>query len=123
MTTAAAEHPGRDFTAEQLHDVLLRIPNLPGADVRMLFYFATAVPAGEAVPETVSAIGQKLGLSTTSSSRSIHRLVAGGWLELAYVAANIRFYRLGPTATGEAPSEPSEDRAELAVIHHLPVRD
>ncbi|KPC86527.1 hypothetical protein ADL27_45225, partial [Streptomyces sp. NRRL F-6602] len=79
--------------AAELNDLLLRSQLKQGADLKVLMYYATAVPMGEPVRSTATDIGRMVGLSTTSASRSIGRLAENGWLQLAYSAVGVKFYR------------------------------
>ncbi|MFF5449519.1 hypothetical protein [Streptomyces sp. NPDC012888] len=109
----------RFMEAAELNDLLLRSQLRQGADVKVLMYYATAVAMGEPVRTTATDIGRMLGLSTTSASRSIGRLTENGWLQLAYTAVGVKFYRLGTRATGlPAVAEPGDD-APLATVRHL----
>ncbi|MFD8637225.1 hypothetical protein [Streptomyces sp. NPDC059533] len=121
MTTAPAIETAW-LSPHELNDLLIRAAELQGADLRLLMYYATAVPVGEAVPESVRAIGERLGLASTSSARSVKKLLSAGWLTLAYEAAGMRFYRLGPQGH-PASAEPSEGQPEasMASVHHLPL--
>ncbi|MFE2174442.1 MarR family transcriptional regulator [Kitasatospora sp. NPDC059462] len=115
---APAEFGVRLLEADEINSLLLRASSLPGADLRMLMYFATAVPVGAAVTKTTTDIGRELGLSTTSASRSIGRLAAGGWLELSHSAVGSRFYVLGRVALGIEVDQEDED-GQLAQVHQL----
>ncbi|MCZ4126216.1 hypothetical protein [Streptomyces sp. H39-S7] len=123
MTTQIAESfVPRFMEAAELNDLLLRSQLKQGADVKVLMYYATAVWMGEPVRSTATDIGRMVGLSTTSASRSIGRLAENGWLQLAYTAVGVKFYRLGTKATGlpPAPPEPTDDDdAPLATVRHL----
>ncbi|MFE3875394.1 MarR family transcriptional regulator [Kitasatospora sp. NPDC059146] len=118
---AAAEFGVRSLEADEINSLLLRASSLPGADLRMLMYYATAVPVGAAVTKTTTDIGRELGLSTTSASRSIGRLAAGGWLELSHAAVGSRFYVLGRVALGIEVDQEDEAVADgrLAQVHQL----
>lgn len=109
---AAVEFAVRFLEADEINALLLRAGSLPGADLRMLMYYATAVPIGEAVTKTTTDIGRELGLSTTSASRSIGRLAAAGWLELSHSAVGSRFYVLGRAALGIETDEKDEVAGE-----------
>ncbi|WP_285530463.1 hypothetical protein [Streptomyces lavendulae] len=110
------------LTHREINDLVMRAQNLGAADLRMIMYYATAVPAGNPVNETATSIGDKLGISSSSSSRAINRLTAAGWLQLSYKAAGLRFYALGPSALGQGEVE-SEQTEELASVHHLRARE
>ncbi|GAA3245036.1 hypothetical protein GCM10010493_17230 [Streptomyces lavendulae subsp. grasserius] len=118
MTAAMAEP--MYLTAQELNGLLLRARGLQGANLRMLLYYATAVPVGEPVSLLQKDIAAEVGVSQASGSRSVTRLVEDGWLAEAYVAGPYKFYRLGPAALGlnaEAASAPETD--SLASVHHL----
>ncbi|MFE2857812.1 hypothetical protein ACFXJO_42670 [Streptomyces lavendulae] len=115
MSIAAVEEHW--LTPDQLHDLVVRARSLAAADLRVLLYYATKAPAGQPVNETATAIGNTLGISTSSSSRAVNRLLGAHWLCVSYEAAGMRFYALGPTALGVADSEP--DAVELAAVYQL----
>ncbi|MFD9807689.1 MULTISPECIES: hypothetical protein [Streptomyces] len=122
MTTQIAEpFAPRFMEAAELNDLLLRSQLKQGADLKVLMYYATAVPMGEPVRSTATDIGRMVGLSTTSASRSIGRLAENGWLQLAYSAVGVKFYRLGAKASGlpPAPEAPDDADAPLATVRHL----
>ncbi|MFD9151218.1 hypothetical protein ACFWDF_28880 [Streptomyces diastaticus] len=123
MTTQIAEpFAPRFMEAAELNDLLLRSQLKQGADLKVLMYYATAVPMGEPVRSTATDIGRMVGLSTTSASRSIGRLAENGWLQLAYSAVGVKFYRLGAKASGlpPTPGAPDDDAdAPLATVRHL----
>ncbi|MGW4806455.1 MarR family transcriptional regulator [Kitasatospora sp. NPDC004272] len=124
MSSPAVEFGARFLEADEINSLLVRAGSMPGADLRMLMYFATAVPVGQPVTTTITDIGRELGLSTTSASRSIGRLAAGGWLEQAYEAVGSRFYVLGRVALGiEVDQAGQVDEADadgqLAQVHQL----
>ncbi|MGW0886178.1 MarR family transcriptional regulator [Streptomyces sp. NPDC002671] len=121
MTPTAQRFDAPFMDASELHDLLLRSKLKQGADLKVLMYYATAVPTGEPVPTTATDIGKQLGLSTTSASRSIGRLAQQGWLQHAYTAIGIKFYRLGPNAThqNKHPDTPDPTEQPLAAVHHL----
>ncbi|MFI1910778.1 hypothetical protein ACH444_33530 [Streptomyces microflavus] len=122
MTTQIAEpFASRFMEAAELNDLLLRSQLKQGADLKVLMYYATAVPMGEPVRSTATDIGRMVGLSTTSASRSIGRLAENGWLQLAYSAVGVKFYRLGAKASGLPPASEAPDEADapLATVRHL----
>lgn len=120
MSLAAVEEQW--LTHREINDLVMRAQNLGAADLRMILYYATAVPAGHPVNETATSIGDKLGISSSSSSRAINRLTASGWLRMSYRAAGLRFYALGPLALGQDEAEPQQAE-ELASVHQLRVRE
>ncbi|WP_327310116.1 hypothetical protein OG730_43905 (plasmid) [Streptomyces sp. NBC_01298] len=121
MTSPIAESfEPRFMEAGELNALLLRSQLKQGADLKVLMFYATAVPVGDPVRSTATDIGKLVGLSTTSASRSIGRLAENGWLTLAYTAVGVKFYRLGAKATGEpAPTELEDDDAPLATVRQL----
>lgn len=122
MTTQIAEPLAPRFMeATELNNLLLRSQLKQGADLKVLMYYATAVPMGDPVRSTATDIGRMVGLSTTSASRSIGRLAENGWLQLAYTAVGVKFYRLGTKATGLPPAPQPEDDSDapLATVRHL----
>nr|WP_223244331.1 helix-turn-helix domain-containing protein [Streptomyces sp. CBMA156] len=107
-----------------MHELLLRTAGAPGADFRVLAFYATAVPLGQTVRTVGKAIAESLRLSEPTVSKSIKRLAAEGWLELVYRQGPINFYRVGPLVM-EAAAEllvegEEQDEDDLATIHHLP---
>lgn len=126
MTSPATEQldEPRFMEAGELNALLLRSQLKQGADVKVLVFYATATHIGEPVRSTATDIGRLVGLSTTSASRSIGRLAENGWLQLAYTAVGVKFYRLGPAAIGAATTRPTDGLTEdadapLAVVHQL----
>lgn len=111
----------RFMEAAELNDLLLRSQLKQGADLKILMFYATAVPLGEPVRSTATDVGRLVGLSTTSASRSIGRLAHNGWLQLAYTAVGVKFYRLGPKTTGLPPTVQPKDNPDtpLATVRHL----
>ncbi|MFG3001905.1 hypothetical protein [Streptomyces sp. NPDC048340] len=117
MTAAMAELTY--LTAPEINVLLGRARGLQGANLRMLLYYATAVPVGEPVSLLQKDIADAVGVSQASGSRSVTKLVEDGWLAEAYVAGHYRFYRLGPVALG-AKDQPAEQEEEtMASVHHL----
>lgn len=125
MTSPATEQleEPRFMEAGELNALLLRSKLKQGADVKVLMFYATATEMGEPVRSTATDIGKLVGLSTTSASRSIGRLAENGWLQLAYTAVGVKFYRLGPAAIALAIQQPADGQddadAPLAVVHQL----
>ncbi|AVH61878.1 hypothetical protein C4B68_40955 (plasmid) [Streptomyces dengpaensis] len=111
----------RFMEAAELNGLLLRSQLKQGADLKVLMFYATAVPIGDPVRSTATDIGKLVGLSTTSASRSIGRLAENGWLQLAYTAVGVKFYRLGTKATGlpSAPGPADDTDAPLATVRQL----
>ncbi|MFD8385248.1 hypothetical protein ACFV2X_43150 [Streptomyces sp. NPDC059679] len=111
---------------EQLHELLCKSGDLPAAASKILMYVATGAPLGHRVDESASAIGGKLRMSTSATSRAVNALLADAWLEPAGRLVGVQTYRVGPAvyealAIGRdgAPLE-KEDRP-LATVRHLPV--
>ncbi|MFB9594065.1 hypothetical protein [Streptomyces racemochromogenes] len=121
MTAAMAEP--MYLTAQELNALLLRARGLQGANLRMLLYYATAVPVGEPVSLLQKDIADAVGVSQASGSRSVTKLVEGGWLAESYVAGHYRFYRLGPAALGVTPEQDVPEDEALASVHHLRTRE
>ena len=122
MSSPVAPFDPRFLETDEVHTLLLKAGSMPGADLRVLLYYATAVPVGQPVSMTATDIGKALGLSTTSASRSVGRLVQGGWLKLAYTAVSAKFYSLNPGALGSQGPTAVEDQAAeqpLAQVHQL----
>lgn len=122
MTSPVAEpFEPRFMKAGELNDLLLRSQLKQGADLKVLMYYATAVPVGEPVRSTATDIGKLVGLSTTSASRSTGRLAANGWLQLAYTAVGVKFYRLGHKAISQPsiPKPTDDTNTPLAAVRQL----
>ena len=117
MTAAMAEP--MYLTAQELNALLMRAKGLQGANLRMLLYYATAVPVGEPVSLLQKDIADAVGVSQASGSRSVTKLVEDGWLAESYVAGHYKFYRLGPAALGvkEELAKPAQET--MASVHHL----
>lgn len=121
MVPVAEPFEPRFMEAGELNDLLLRSQLKQGADLKILIYYATAVPIGTPVRLTATDIGRLIGLSTTSASRSIGRLASNGWLQLAYTAVGVKFYRLGHKAIDQPLAPESSDEADipLATVRQL----
>jgi hypothetical protein len=111
---------------EQLHQLLCESGDLPASASKILMYVATAAPVGDRVDESASAIGNRLRMSTSATSRAVNALLADAWLEPAGRVVGVQTYRLGPAAyealgidRNGAPTG-QEDRP-LATVRHLPV--
>ncbi|MGW6413123.1 MarR family transcriptional regulator [Streptomyces vinaceus] len=109
------------LTPDQLNNLILRARDLGAAELRILLYCATAAPAGHPVNETANAIGRRLGISSSSTSRAIAHLTTSGWLQLSYRVARTRIYALGPSALTTETLTDHQDEP-LASIHPLPTR-
>ncbi|MGW2546140.1 hypothetical protein ACWC5I_36050 [Kitasatospora sp. NPDC001574] len=123
MTTAAMNREQRaEFTQGLMYELLVRTAGAPGADFRVLAFYATVVPLGQTVRTVGKLVAEKLRLSEPTVSKSIKRLAAEGWLELVYRQGPINFYRVGPRvmeAADELGGAAAEDE-DLATVHRLP---
>lgn len=128
MTTSAMpQQHDVEFTQALMHQLLRQTAGSPGADFRVLIFYATAVPLGQTVRTVGKLIAEELKLSEPTVSKSIKRLVGEGWLELVYRQGPINFYRVGPlvmlAAAAAAGDEDSAGDAlpddDLATVHHL----
>jgi len=114
MTFPAARQPELSFTPELMHELLLGTAEAPGADFRLLSFYATAVPLGETVRKTAKEIAQAVQLSPPNTGKSIRRLVEDGWLEVSYRIGRVTFYRVGPRVMTLA-TQPSEENPQSAL--------
>lgn len=111
---------------EQLHQLLCRSGALPPAASKMLMYFASGAPLGQRVEESASAIGGRLQMSTSATSRAVNALLRDEWLEPAGRLVGVQTYRVGPAVYGaleigkDGTVLEEEDRP-LATVRHLPV--
>ncbi|GHH26073.1 hypothetical protein [Streptomyces rubradiris] len=111
---------------EQLHELLCKSGSLPSAASKILMYVASGAPLGQRVEESASAIGGKLHMSTSATSRAVKVLLTERWLEPAGPIVGVQTYRVGP-AVYEAleldkDGTPLEDADRpLATVRHLPV--
>ncbi|MCY0924438.1 MarR family transcriptional regulator [Streptomyces sp. H27-G5] len=117
MTAAMAEP--MYLTAPELNALLRRTKGLQGANLRMLLYYATAVPVGEPVSLLQKEIADAVGVSQASGSRSVTKLVEAGWLAESYVAGHYKFYRLGPAALGAKNETVDPEEGTMGTVHHL----
>ncbi|WP_326693262.1 MULTISPECIES: hypothetical protein [unclassified Streptomyces] len=109
------------FTPQLMHALLVGTADAPGADFRVLSYYATAVPLGETVRKTLKEISQALQLSPPNTGKSTRRLVKDGWLEVSYRMGRVTFYRAGPRVIALAAQPPEEGSQQaLASISYLP---
>lgn len=120
MTFPAEQRCDLPFTPELMREVLLRTAHMPGADLRDLTSYVTAVPIGQTIRETAKAVAETVKLSPPSTSTSIRRLLIEGWLEVAYRVGTVNFYRAGHKVTDLAGAEEHEDQP-LATVSHLPL--
>lgn len=114
------------LTREQLHELLCESGDLPASASKMLMYVATAVPLGDRVDESASAIGGQLRMSTSATSRAVNALLADAWLEPAGRLVGVQTYRLGAAAyvtLGISKTGAPVDQGDrpLATVRHLPV--
>ncbi|MGP3991653.1 winged helix-turn-helix domain-containing protein [Streptomyces sp. 3N207] len=120
MTFPAARQPELPFTPELMHELLLGTADAPGADFRVLSYYATAVPLGETVRKTAKEIAHAVQLSPPNTGKSIRRLVEAGWLEVSYRIGRVTFYRVGPRVMTLATQSPAKDlRPAVATVSYL----
>ncbi|MCU4750262.1 MarR family transcriptional regulator [Streptomyces sp. G-5] len=124
MTSVPAEQQYRELpvTAELMREALMSTIELPGADFRVLTYYMTRAPLGDAIRETGKDISQELGLHSGSFSKSIKRLRDGAWLELAYTVGKVSFYRVGPRLLESAAPVGEPEGQGLAQVHPFPIR-
>lgn len=123
MTSSPVEQRvGFPLTSAVTRELLLRTVDLPGADWRVLTYYLTAAPLGHTVRETAKTVAEKLELSPGSISKSISRLVDGGWLIVAYRVGRVAFYRAGDPLIDLAIADQGQDEPKLATVRQLPVR-
>ncbi|SES38645.1 hypothetical protein [Streptomyces qinglanensis] len=121
MTFPATPQSELPFTPELMHTLLLGTAEAPGADFRVLSYYATAVPLGETVRKTAKEISGAVQLSPPNTGKSIRRLVEDGWLEVSYRMGRVTFYRVGPRVIASAvrSTEPGSYSA-VASVSYLP---
>ncbi|MEU7222276.1 MarR family transcriptional regulator [Streptomyces chrestomyceticus] len=123
MTSSPIEqNAGLPLTPAVTRELLLRTADLPGADWRVLAYYVTAAPLGQTVRETAKVVAEALQLSPGSISKSISRLIDGGWLTIAFRVGRVPFYRAGDQVMRLAVSNEEQDEAPLASVRHLPIR-
>ncbi|MDW8803673.1 helix-turn-helix domain-containing protein [Streptomyces scabiei] len=125
MTSPSPALPPRalPLSADLMRNLLVHTAKLPGADFRVLTYYVTAAPLGETVRETAKTVSEAVEISRGSTSKSIGRLVADGWLAPAFRVGTVPFYRAGDRVL-ELAAAAFEGQAEqhLATVSHLPVR-
>ncbi|MFE9613149.1 helix-turn-helix domain-containing protein [Streptomyces bauhiniae] len=119
--TTAMRPRALPFSVDLMRKLLVETAELPGADFRVLTYYLTAAPLGDTVRETAKVVAETVKISRGSTSKSISRLVADGWLTLAFRVGTVPFYRasnkvLELAAEDDRPEEP------LATVRHLPLR-
>ncbi|MFI1521401.1 winged helix-turn-helix domain-containing protein [Kitasatospora cineracea] len=110
-----------EFTQALMHQLMLQTAGAPGADFRVLVFYATAVPLGQTVRVVGKSIAEELKLSEPTVSKSIRRLAGEGWLELVYRQGPINFYRIGPRVMQAASAADGDEDVDddLATVHHL----
>lgn len=122
MTSFPAEQrQDLPVTGELVRELLTGTIELPGADFRVLMYYATGTELGDTVRETAREIAQALNLHEGSVGKSVKRLGEGGWLERSYKVGRVAFYRVGPKVM-ELAAGAEEDEQPLAEVHQLPAR-
>lgn len=72
LMTFPAQRSELLFTPQLMHALLVGTADAPGADFRVLSYYATAVPLGETVRKTLKEISQALQLSPPNTGKSTH---------------------------------------------------
>ncbi|MFH9871581.1 hypothetical protein ACH4NT_36590 [Streptomyces lydicus] len=86
-------------------------------------YYITAAPLGQTVRVTAKVVAEAVKLSPGSISKSISRLVNGGWLSLAFRVGRVPFYRAGDQVLAlAAGDEGDQGGSQLATVRQLPVR-
>ncbi|MFL4496477.1 MarR family transcriptional regulator [Streptomyces sp. VTCC 41912] len=123
MTSSPIEqNAGLPLSPAVIRELLLRTADLPGADWRVLSYYMTAVPLGQTVRDTAKTVAEALQLSPGSISKSISRLIDGGWLAIAFRVGRVPFYRAGDQVIQLAVADEDQDEQPLATVRQLPVR-
>ena len=107
------------FSQDLMNKILIETAGSPGADYRVLSYYVTAVPLGQTVRKTAREVAGAIQVTEGTASKSIKRLLSGGWLEVVYAVAGVNFYRVGPRVLDLLDEQ--EDQP-LATVSHLPVR-
>ncbi|MFD4320509.1 MarR family transcriptional regulator [Streptomyces sp. NPDC058548] len=123
MTSPAMRRHELPFSADLMGKLLVETAGFPGADFRVLTYYATAVPLGETVRDTAKTVAETVQISPGSVSKSIARLVPLGWLAFAFRVGSVNFYRVGDKVLELAETEVAQEAQPLATVSHLPVRD
>ncbi|MEU5091105.1 MULTISPECIES: hypothetical protein [Streptomyces] len=122
MTSPAMRPRELPFSADLMRKLLEETAELPGADYRVLSYYVTAVPLGETVRETAKTVAGTVKISQGSVSKSIGRLVANGWLAMAFRVGGVPFYRAGDKVLELAAAGDDQVEQPLATVSHLPMR-
>ncbi|MFH9439261.1 MarR family transcriptional regulator [Streptomyces rochei] len=122
MTSPSPAVRPRDLplSADLMRKLLVQTADLPGADFRVLTFYVTAAPLGETVRETAKTVAETVKISRGSTSKSISRLLAEGWLSRVFRVGTVPFYRVGDKVLELAAEE--ADVEQLAPVRHLPVR-
>ncbi|MER6256822.1 helix-turn-helix domain-containing protein [Streptomyces sp. NPDC001584] len=123
MTSPAMQRRNLPFSPDLMRQLLVHTADLPGADFRVLTYYVTAVPLGDTVRETAKTVAETVKISRGSTSKSIGRLVAEGWLALAFRVGTVPFYRAGDKVLELVESDEGHAEQPLATVSHLPMRD
>ncbi|MFF8809884.1 MULTISPECIES: MarR family transcriptional regulator [Streptomyces] len=119
--TTAMRPRALPFSADLMRKLLVETAELPGADFRVLTYYLTAAPLGDTIRETAKVVAETVKISRGSTSKSISRLVADGWLALAFRVGTVPFYRAGNKVL-ELAAEDDRPEEPLATVRHLPLR-
>ncbi|MFJ4342959.1 hypothetical protein [Streptomyces sp. NPDC088915] len=122
MTSPAMRQRELPFSADLMRKLLEETAELPGADYRVLSYYVTAGPLGETVRETAKTVAGTVKITEGTVSKSIGRLVANGWLALAYRVGAVPFYRAGDRVLELAAVGDQQAEQPLATVSHLPMR-
>ncbi|MFF1733761.1 hypothetical protein [Streptomyces sp. NPDC058247] len=122
MTSPVMRPRELPFSADLMRKLLEETSALPGADYRVLSYYVTAVPLGETVRETAKTVAGTVKISQGSVSKSIGRLVANGWLAMAFRVGAVPFYRAGDKVLELAAAGDNQVEQPLATVSHLPMR-
>lgn len=81
--------------------VLEKILALPYPQMRLVLFYIGAEKDpdfGDAVVMTGEKVASAIGMNRPLLSRTVPRLLEGGWLRVASRHGNVRYYGLGPTA-------------------------
>ncbi|MFD3889989.1 hypothetical protein [Streptomyces microflavus] len=121
MTSPVMRPRELPFSADLMRKLLEETAELPGADYRVLSYYVTAVPLGDTVRDTAKVVAETVKLTEGTVSKSIGRLVNGGWLARAFRVGAVSFYRAGDRVLELAAGDDQVEQA-LATVSHLPMR-
>ncbi|MFJ8388627.1 hypothetical protein ACIQ9Q_29700 [Streptomyces sp. NPDC094438] len=123
MTSPAMQRRDLPLSPDLMRQLLVHTAYLPGADFRVLTFYVTAARLGETVRETAKTAAATVKISEGTTSKSIGRLVADGWLALAFRVGTVPFYRAGDKVLELALADGDQVEQPLATVSHLPVRD